>query len=429
MEELALFAGPRARVSGQGPSRLAILQRHGKPCLLQLPTRHVGAGDLCRFARQRVGGQRRLSPGVIMGIARTAGNISILVVLALSGSIVLARSIPADPSAEAAPTNSFAEVIDVSLWSSVVRVVDIGGNPILGLTPDDFRVKVGKREIPVLALDWVAGGDGAGRGESGASVAVEGWSQGGEVANPAPSAGRLVVLLVQADLNPTRIRGQLRLRPYTRELLATLNPEDRVAVASFDSHFKLWQDFSRDLDATHAAVDRAMLYSDEVEVAAATPQSLAAHFDAAAARDAASPERALELLATALAPLPGEKIVIFLGWGIGRFDASGVHMTPAFRPAVLALRAAHASVFVLDVTSADAHSLAAGLEIVAEATGGLYFSTFRLPGLATRTLARAISGYYVLTLDRSALAADEGRVRIELRNRVGTVLARPLELQ
>ena len=80
---------------------------------------------------------------------------------------------------------------------------------------------------------------------------------------------------------------------------------------------------------------------------------------------------------------------LYLSVPSGRFGSTGVTMTPAFAPAVHALRAAHASVFVLDVTSADYHSLETGLQMVAGATGGAYYSTYRLPALATRTLAQA----------------------------------------
>jgi hypothetical protein len=200
-------------------------------------------------------------------------------------------------------------------------------------------------------------------------------------------------------------------------------------VVSFDSHLKLWQDFARDRGATHEAIDQAMLYAEPPELPRGGQGSLARHFDFSAARDAATPERALELTARALQPLGGEKTVIFLGWGIGRFGATGVRMIPDYAPAVRALAAAHAAVFVLDVTSADYHSLEVGLEGVAEATGGLYFKTFRLPELATDILARAISGYYVLTLDGSSLAEEEGKVRIELREKSGTVLARPVAVR
>jgi VWFA-related protein len=320
---------------------------------------------------------------------------------------------------------TFSEEITVSLVPVVVRVVDTWGRPILGLKPEDFRVRVGKKkEIPVVAIDWI------GEGESPVSTEMPtGEPAAEEVTSLPPAPSRLVVFFVQADLTPSRISGQLRLRPFTRDLLATLQPQDRMAVVSYDSHLKLWQDFTADRDATHAAIDRAMLFSPESRVAPGDPVSLADHYDRAPARDAASPERALEIMAKALGALPGEKTVIFLGWGLGRFGIGGVQMTPDYKPAVRALRRAHASVFVLDVTSADSHSLETGLEGVAEATGGLYLATYRLPGLATKVLARAISGYYVLTLDRSLLPDSSGDLRIELRGKSGTVLARPVTLR
>jgi VWFA-related protein len=313
------------------------------------------------------------------------------------------------------------ETVDVSLSTIVVRAVDTWGAPILDLKPEDFRVRAGKKEIPVAALDWVSGEEPP----PPASAAPSG--EEAPAPAPAPSRpGRMVVFFVQADLNPTRISGQLRLRPHTRGLLDTLTPADRVAVVSYDSHLKLWQDFTRDHEKIYAALDRAMLYSKETEIAPEGPESLAGHFDYEAARKAASPERALELTAQALKPFPGEKTLIFLGWGLGRFGGGGVDMVPAYRPAVRTLAAAHASVFVLDVTSADSHSLEVGLQNVADATGGIYLKTFRLPGLATRTLAKAISGYYVLTLDTAQLSGAKGLLEIELRDgRRGTVISRP----
>jgi VWFA-related protein len=319
------------------------------------------------------------------------------------------------------------ETIDVSLSTIVVRVVDTWGAPVLDLKPEDFRVRAGKREIPVAAVDWIS--------EEEPPLPAPAAPEAGETEAPAPAPSvprpaSLVVFFVQADLNPTRISGQLRLRLHTRGLLDTLPPADRVAVVSYDSHLKLRQDFTRDHEKVYAALDRAMLYNPEDEVASEGPESLAAYFDTEAARRAASPERALELTARALAPFPGEKTLIFLGWGLGRFDGGGVSMVPAYRPAVRALAAAHASVFVLDVTSADAHSLEVGLQNVAEATGGVYLRTFRFPGLATQILAKAISGYYVITLDKAELDRVKGPLQIELRDgRRGTVIARPVTVR
>jgi VWFA-related protein len=321
------------------------------------------------------------------------------------------------------PRDAFDDSITVALETIIVRVVDNAGRPILGLTPEDFRVVVRGREVPVLSVDWTSS-------EETARPRSDVLPMGAETELAPVPAGKLVVFFVQADLNPTRISGQMRMRPYTRELLASLHPSDAVAVVSYDSHLKLWLDFTTDREAVHEAVDRAMIYTPQREVTPAGPPSLAERFDFAEARRVASPERALEVTARALADLPGEKTMIYLGWGLGRFGSGGVTMTPDYDPAVEALSAAHVSVFVLDVTSADYHSLEVGLQDVAEATGGTYARTFRLPGPATDKIAGAISGWYVLAFDRSVLEdAQLGRVKIELRDRRGEVLARPVSLR
>jgi VWFA-related protein len=360
----------------------------------------------------------------------------------LAGALLLGSPAGADAQTPKEPEKkdaaSFSAEIDVSIVTVVVRAVDTWGRPLLGLKPADFRVRVGKREIPVDSLYWV----GEGAVELPAQAASpspapagpeEKTAEAEELAVPAqPSQGKLVIFFVQADLTPSRISGQLRMRPFTRQLLATLQPGDRAAVVSYDSHLKFWQDFTADRDATHAALDRAMLFSEEppaMDIAPGDPVSLAEHFDRASAFAAASPERGLEVVGKAMEPLRGEKTMIFLGWGLGRFGADGVRMTPAYQPAVRALRAAHASVFVLDTTSADSHSLETGLEGIAEATGGMYLKTFRLPGQATEVLAKTISGHYVLTLDRALLEGGEADVEIELRDKSGTVLARPVALR
>lgn len=323
------------------------------------------------------------------------------------------------------PEAGFGEEITVALQSLMVRVVDGGGRPVLGLGPEDFRVLVGRREIPVVGVDWISSG-----ALEPAPEAAAPEPETGSTPEAGTATGKLLVFFVQSDLNPTRISGQLRLRTHTRELLATLQPGDLAAVVSFDSHLKLWQDFTSDTQAVHAAIDDAMLFGGRPERRAGDgPVSLARSFDFAEARDAATPERALELTAQALEPLPGEKAMVYLGWGLGRFSSFGVQMTPDFKPAVRALGKSRVTVFVLDVTSADYHSLEVGLQGVAEATGGTYAKTHELPGLATRALARTLSGHYVLTLDAEALEGRSGDIRIELRGRKGMVLSRPVSVR
>lgn len=352
-------------------------------------------------------------------------------IAALAFAVLLAGSpLPADPNPLAfqvpPPEETFGEEITVTIHPLVVRVVDNVGNPILGLGPEDFAVRVGKADVPVASVDWVNAGEAppAPAGEPGLpgleTVTVE----------TAPP-GRTIVFFVQAGMHPSRIHGQLELREETLSLLKRFPADDRVAVVSFDSHLKLRQDLTRDREAVHRALDRAILFDNQMVIrTAGEPDSLSARFDFDGARKAASAERGLEVLANALKPFPGEKIVVYLGWGLGRFGGGGVSMIPAFYPAVRALRAAKATVFVLDITDAEYHSLEVGLGAVAAATGGTYTKTYLYPHLATDYVARATSGYYVLTLDRDALPEGGGAVTVGLRERrKGSVLARPVVLR
>ena len=123
-------------------------------------------------------------------------------------------------------------------------------------------------------------------------------------------------------------------------------------------------------------------------------------------------------------PLPGEKTIVFLGWGLGNLTPIGVRMPPAYDDALRALDAARATVFVLDVSTADYHSLEFGLEQVAEDTGGTYEKTHIFPDGATRRIARSMDGHYLLYYRRpDGLAAGTG-LRVELVNpRLGEVIA------
>ncbi len=329
-----------------------------------------------------------------------------------------------DPKLE----DQFGEEITVSLISMTVRAVDGRGRPVTGLGPEDFRVRVGKKEIPVVGVDWFSSGEPAPVVEA-PGVPTPETVTTVTVTEPRP-AGKLVVFWVQSDFDPSRVSGQLRLWPYIDEFIQTLHPADRMAVISYDSHLHLRQDFTQDLETVHAAIYRGMLHGDSETGAGSGEASLLGSFDFRAAEEAASPERALEVTAEAFAALPGEKVIVYLGWGLGRFGSFGVQMTPAFYPAVRALRRANIPVFVLDVTSADYHSLEVGLEAVAHATGGTYQKTHVLTGLATDFLAQAISGHYVISIDPGTVPRKGGPVTVELRDRKrGSVITRPLTLR
>jgi VWFA-related protein len=319
-----------------------------------------------------------------------------------------------------APGRVFAEEIEVRLTTVTVRVIDASGRAIPDLGPADFAVRVGHRPAQVESVDWIAPSSQRFSRDELAELARSGVT--------VPPTGRLIVIFVQTDLHPTRTPGHLRLLPEMEKLLATLDPEDEVAVVSFDSHLKLRQDFTRDLARVQDAVARGIRVGREPALEPGPFPSLARHFDFDAARRAATPERALRLVGEALLPLPGEKVLVFAGWGLGSLFGGVVRMTPEYRETREALTRARVTVFVLDVTRADYHSLEVGLETIAEDTGGTYEKTFQQPAQMTERLAHALEGYYEIAFSVPEPEARQGKVSVDLVGRRGQVLLRPTRL-
>ncbi len=324
----------------------------------------------------------------------------------------------------------FQEEITVALLSVVARIVNPRGEPLLELEPDDLIVSVGRKEIPILDLEWSSSFQPPPEIpaiELAQARASAGAGQLAMDAEPPAAQGKLVVFFLQVNFEPSRIAGHLKILPDIERLLETLHPDDRVAIVSFDSHLKLWQDFTRERQTTFQVLEQAISYGTPV-ARRSRGVSLLEHFDHRAAADAASPEKALRLTAEALAHLPGEKDILYLGWGLGRYGAGGVRMTPDYRPAVRALDAAQATVFVLDVSQADYHSLEIGLKNVAAQTGGTYSRTLHFASQAVDRLARTIGGHYLVTIDRTAMPELRGRLTIRLRDKKGRVYFKPLIL-
>lgn len=359
----------------------------------------------------------------------------LLTVLVTALAAHVPSAAPQTGPGETDPDVTFGEEITVELATVVVRVVDPEGDPVLGLGPDDFRVRIGPAETPVVAVDWISSG---GVEESDLeSIETLDDILALDAGTDSKVPERYLVFFVQRDFNPERRKGHRHVLPDAQEIPRTLHPEDWAAVVIFDAHLKLRQDFTRERAPIEDALGESIYFGGESGSAVRSARragrgpSLARHLDFDAARRATSPERGLELTARAMAAFPGQKVLIYLGWGLGEFKGrQGVQMTHDYQPALDALAAADATVFVLDTSYADFHSLEIGLQQIAEDTGGLYVRGFRHPRGAAQRLARSISGYYLLTVDRSGIpAADAGgtpeRLRVGLVGARGRVLARP----
>ena len=272
-------------------------------------------------------------------------------------------------------------------------VTDPKGDPIMNLAKGDFRVEVDGVEAEVDGVEWI---DMTSLPDLDRPIDPE----SGEILYSNP--GRLLVFFFQTDKArvSSRVTGHIRMLSQAKEFLATLGPQDRVAVVQFDSHLKVREDFTNDHEVIERAIDETLKIDRPPRPKKVHSPSLMTRLDLDDAKKAASPEKALFLLGNALIPIPGPKSLVMFGWGLGRYGSGGVRMTPDYFPAKRALEKARTSVFALDVTVADYHSLEVGMKKAAEDTGGFYAKTHLFPRYAMEKLERTISGRYELFVKR-----------------------------
>jgi hypothetical protein len=253
---------------------------------------------------------------------------------------------------------------------------------------------------------------------------AEGLLSSRSLSNGAPATGRLIVFLFQKSLEHSRIAGLMRMLRQSRDFLTSLSPDDRVAILSFDSHLKIWTDFTDDRSRLEPLLRDGVLLERASAVQATSPASLIERLDPAKGRRTYSIERALQYIGDALQPLPGSKSLVLFGYGMGRLGMNGVMMENDFEPARKALLASRTSVFSLDVTEADYHSLEAGLQLISEQTGGFYARTHIFPDQAMHRLAGALEGYYVVLVEKPVASRQSHDIDVRLTRRKGNVLAR-----
>jgi VWFA-related protein len=305
------------------------------------------------------------------------------------------------------------------------HVIGSDGLPIPGLTPEDFRVQVDGRPVILEAVDWLP----ADKPENDASALVGIEGEEAERFRQDAPPGRLVVLFFQHDGSQTpRLHGLRRRAQQARRFLGTLLPTDRIAVASHDSQLKLRQDFTSDRAKIEAAINSSIRTSPPPEPDPTSQPSIARYLDRAAARKAATTDRAIEVLARALEPLPGGKSMVFFGWGLGS-TVGGITGAVAseskdYSDMIYSLGRARVNLFTLDVADADYHTLEDYLKQVSQVTGGSYQKTHLFPALGMDLVRRAISGRYVLVIVKPRGTRGDHEIDVELVGKKGFVYAR-----
>jgi VWFA-related protein len=313
--------------------------------------------------------------------------------------------------AQQTPT-PFGTVVEVSRIVTEVRVVSYGGEPVLGLGSGDFRVKIDGEPAEVRSVLWIP--------TSAGGAATERTPSSGDTrereATPPPE-GRTIVVVFQIDfgLRASRTEGILRMAPRAAEFVRRLGPDDRVALLTFGSHLRLQSDFTDDHEAMAEMLTTMNILSPGGDTPRPSPPLLGDVLDPESAMKAADLSRGLELLGEALQSMPGTKSLVLFGYGLGTMSA-GPRITndDGYYRAMTALSASRTSVFSLDITDADYHSLELGLRAVSEDTGGFYVRTHLFPEIAMKRLARVISSYYELEIIPPPDLSDNFSIKVKV---------------
>ena len=339
----------------------------------------------------------------------------------LAGALALLQQIPEHPGAYREEARVERVVVD-----AYVRGAD--GEPMPDLTVDDFRVLVDGRRVPLESAEWISAEtpESPAAAPATADAAPSGDSPA-DAARDVPAPGRLLILFFQTSFEQSRLDGFLRMAIQAHRFVRTMLPTDRIAVVSFDSHLKLRQDFTSDHAKLDRAINEAILTGPPPPPDPESSPVLARYLNFYEARKAETPERALLLIARAAQPIPGAKSMLFFGWGLGTIGgASGPNATEVrdYYAALRRIAAARISIFTLDVSDADYHTLETSLRLVSDATGGIYEKTHIFPRLAMDRVRRAISGRYQLVFKRPDGPSGFHEVSVELTSRKGEITAR-----
>jgi len=336
---------------------------------------------------------------------------------------VLFASIVMLPAAAAAQQR-VEERVTVSRVLVDVRVTDRRGQPIANLSAADFKVDLDGRPARVEWSQWI-GAERTAPLSLAAHVSTP-------VASPAAEPGRLIVFLFQKDLMPTRVEGMIHMMRGSSRYVEQLGPLDRAAVAVYDYRLTIWQDFTSDRDRLRRVLNGGILHQPP-SPERADAASLIEALDHTAAAKAYSPELALQVLGNALKRIDGAKSLVLFGYGFGELRvpfgdprASYAVQDADYDRAQQALLQSRTTVFALDITQADYHSLESGLMAVADDTGGFYASTFELPQAALHRLDVALRGYYVVSVEKDTRGEPGTRhdIRVRVQTRRATVMAR-----
>lgn len=342
----------------------------------------------------------------------------------IAAALAIAIALPA--IAQDAP--KYEEKLDVNLLLLDVTVTDRKGNQILGLTKDDFIVKIDGAQTPVSSMEYFTNRRLLNVPEAQAEFKVERVKD-----------VRYFVLFFHTYPDPAfRTRFQNDLIAARRASLEfvekRIRPEDKVAVAGYDLRLKLYSDFTSDKSVLKKAIEEAATFSNGI---VATPEnnaddSILAHLNVRAMiNDTGRIYDGLELLADALQPIAARKALLLFSPGIGQASDFSTQIPENdavwFDPMLASIQRANITAYPMHLMrNVRYHASEQNLIRLASETGGEYYrqaTSFEIP---LKIIEERNNGYYLLGLYADVKKSGDrlAKVSVTLKNPEFEVSAR-----
>lgn len=303
-----------------------------------------------------------------------------------------------------------------------VRAYDRKGILLEDLKSDDWRVTTRYKELKVVSSQWVdmVNPRPTDR-ETTSQLTVGSPPESGLFEWKEPvGQGRLIMLYFQGE-SGFQNRTFVNVTRYFKQLLGKLEPQDRVAVASLDSHLKLHCDFTGDWEVVLKALENAAMRKPAKVLEPGKAPSVARHFDFDKARETHATDLALKLVADALVPVKGPKTLVYVGYGMGRIRfGPHVVMPLRYEKTLDALNKANLTVFAYGYAPNQQRQVLGGLRQVAWDTGGEYLGSMK-------DLVDSMKGYHLIEIQTDE-PIKRGKFKIRLRDQYGTFTYRMANL-
>jgi VWFA-related protein len=268
---------------------------------------------------------------------------------------------PGESSSSPEISSSNPEKVPEALLDVIVTGAD--GKPVLGLEADDFVLKVGGKPVPVQDVTF--------------SSVRRLMKNTGLNTDEIPEE-RYFILLFEKDFlvvtSTTRLWEQRkRVLEVAKKWLRLLEPNDWVAVATYDQSLELLQDFTRDPDILMSALDRTLVAKGGEPSPGPSPNSptlAALPKGKELVSRTSSIHEALEEIARATRGIGARKNLLLLTDGIseGSGGSRQVSMGLPYLDALRELNAANVAIYPMDIWERGSPQRA--LLEFAEDTGG-----------------------------------------------------------